>query len=122
MVSRIPADERASGDATEFVRFCYHRRRVAWPELYDEMCAVASRGTFRGWGQAELAEHGIGFSLFQTAALAELVGRVVAEERTLQVREVVIVSQEGPVEPAEPMSEHTAAEIAALRLVGAAAG
>ena len=28
------------------------RRRVGWPELYDEMCAVASRGLFRGYGDA----------------------------------------------------------------------
>jgi hypothetical protein len=122
MLSRIPADERDSAEATDFVRFCYHRRRVAWPELYDEMCAVASRGTFRGWGQTELSEHGIGFSLFETAALAALVGRVVAEERTRQVRPVVILAEEGQSEPLESAGEPTPAEIAALRLVGAAAG
>jgi hypothetical protein len=53
---------------------------VGWPELYDEMCQVASRGTFRGWGPGELAEHGIGFSLFQTQALAHLVSRVLEAE------------------------------------------
>ena len=122
MVSRILADERDSADAAEFVRFCYHRRRVAWPELYDEMCSVASRGTFRGGGPAELADHGIGFSLFETAALAALVARVVAEERTRQVRPVVIVAEDGPAEPADSGGDPTPAEIAALRLVGAAAG
>ena len=37
-------------EALEFVRFCYRRRRVAWPALYDEMSAVAARGAFRGMG------------------------------------------------------------------------
>lgn len=81
MVSPTPAPAIPSGDAVEFVRFCYRRRRVGWPELYDEMCAVGSRGLFRGWGVADLAEHGIGFSLFAMPALATLVGQVVAEEQ-----------------------------------------
>jgi hypothetical protein len=76
------ADTCPSPEAEAFVRFCYERRRVSWPELYDEMCAVATRGLFRGMGHAELADVGIGFSLFQSASLAQLVTAVVAEERT----------------------------------------
>src|SRR5674476_622245 len=45
-------------EASEFVRFCRDRRRVGWPELYDEMWAVASRRLFRGYGFAELPELG----------------------------------------------------------------
>jgi hypothetical protein len=75
------ADTRLTPDAAEFVRFCYRRRTVGWPELYDEMCAVASRGLFRGWGPSDLAEHGIGFGLFELPALAGLAGRIVAEEQ-----------------------------------------
>lgn len=67
-------------DAADFIRFCYRRRRVGWPELYDEMCAVAGRGLYRGYGAEELAELGIGFGLFQMPALAGLVARVVAED------------------------------------------
>jgi hypothetical protein len=74
------AESRLTPEAAEFVRFCYGRRRVGWPELYDEMCAVASRGLFRGWGPDDLAEHGIGFGLFELPALAALVAKVVAEE------------------------------------------
>ena len=70
-----------SADAVEFVRFCYRRRRVGWPELYDEMCAVASRGLYRGWGKDELAAQGIGFSLFELNGLAALVSRVQTEEQ-----------------------------------------
>jgi hypothetical protein len=69
-----------SPDAVEFVRFCYRRRRVGWPELYDEMCAVASRGLFRGWGSEELGAEGIAFGLFEMPSLAALVHHVIAEE------------------------------------------
>jgi hypothetical protein len=65
----------------EFVRFCYHRRRVGWPELYDEMCAVAARGTFRGWGFAELADQGICFTLADLPGLAAVAAEISREER-----------------------------------------
>jgi hypothetical protein len=81
MVAR-PAPARAlTADAVEFVRFCYSRRKVGWPELYDEMCSVAGRGLFRGWGPDELAEHGIGFGLSEMANLASEVCQIVAEDR-----------------------------------------
>src|SRR5664280_3730159 len=67
-------------EASEFVRFCRDRRRVGWPELYDEMWAVASRRLFRGYGFAELGEPGIGFSLFETTRLAATVAAVIADE------------------------------------------
>jgi hypothetical protein len=70
-----------SPEAEAFVRFCYQRRRVGWPELYDEMCAVATRGLYRGMGHDALAEIGVGFSLFETPKLAQVVARVVAEEQ-----------------------------------------
>ena len=68
-------------EAIEFVRFCYRRRKVGWPELYDEMCAVASRGLFRGWGPDELEAHGIGFGLFEMPRLAARVTEIVTEDR-----------------------------------------
>ena len=55
------------------MRFCYQRRRVGWPELYDEMCAVATRGLYRGMGTDALAEIGVGFSLFETPSSRQLV-------------------------------------------------
>ena len=45
------------------MRFCYRRRAVAWPELYDEMCAVAARGDYRGLGYEQLEDLGIRFAL-----------------------------------------------------------
>ena len=81
MVAR-PAHQRVfTAEAVEFIRFCYARRRVGWPELYDEMCAVASRGLFRGWGPEELAEAGVKFGLFEMPRLAATVSEVVAEDR-----------------------------------------
>jgi len=79
----LPADTACATtpEAEAFVRFCYQRRRVGWPELYDEMCAVATRGLFRGMGNDALAEIGIGFSLFETPRLAALVTRVAGEEQ-----------------------------------------
>ncbi len=76
--SRVP--DAPDPDAMAFVRFCRGRRRVAWPELYDEMWAVASRGLFRGWGFGELEGRGIGFGLFQMRGLAALVAQVIDEE------------------------------------------
>ncbi|MEO7663788.1 MAG: hypothetical protein ABIV26_01575 [Candidatus Limnocylindrales bacterium] len=70
-----------SPEAVEFVKFCYQRRKVGWPELYDEMCGVAGRGLFRGWGADDLAQNGIGFSLFEMPALAALVTEIVTEDR-----------------------------------------
>ncbi|HEX5825492.1 MAG TPA: hypothetical protein VFY18_13620 [Candidatus Limnocylindrales bacterium] len=71
---------RSDPEAIAFVRFCYRRRRVGWPELYDEMCAVAGRGLYQGFGPEELSAIGIGFGLFQMPGLAVLVSRVVAED------------------------------------------
>jgi hypothetical protein len=68
-------------ETLEFVRFCYRRRHVSWPALYDEMCAVAARGAFRGLGYCELIEHGISFSLLDLPRLSTLTERVIAEER-----------------------------------------
>jgi len=81
MESRTASPNPPDPDAIEFVRFCYRRRRVGWPELYDEMCAVASRGLFRGLGPDDLAGLGIGFSLFDMPALAGLAAGVISEEQ-----------------------------------------
>lgn len=66
--------------ARDFVRFCYRRRAVSWPELYDEMCAVAARGEYRGMDYEQLERAGIRFALAALPGLADLVARVIAEE------------------------------------------
>jgi hypothetical protein len=84
-------------EAEAFVRFCYQRRRTGWPELYDEMCAVAARGLFRGMSTDALAEIGVGFSLFETPRLAALVTRVAAEEQAARrAARVAAMEQQRP--------------------------
>ena len=81
MVARSATAHVVTADAVEFIRFCYARRRVGWPELYDEMCAVASRGLFRGWGPDDLESQGITFGLLEMANLSTTVAEIVAEDR-----------------------------------------
>ena len=89
MDSRSAAARPAHPDAIEFVRFCYRRKHVGWPELYDEMCAVSNRGTFRGLDVDALAGIGIGLCLSDMPGLAAIVAQVVAEEQ--QARRPVAV-------------------------------
>ena len=86
-------------EAVEFVRFCYHRRRVGWPELYDEMCAVAGRGLFRGFSADDLMSRGVGFSLFDMPALAALATRIVSEEQALRRPVSVVITDAVPAGP-----------------------
>jgi hypothetical protein len=65
-------------DVADFIRFCHRRRRVGWPDLYDEMCAVASRREFNGWGYEQLAERGVTFALTEMPRLAAWVRTVLA--------------------------------------------
>jgi hypothetical protein len=104
MDSRNAASGTTDPDAVEFVRFCYRRRRVGWPELYDEMCAVAGRGLFRGYDADDLAGLGIGFSLFGMPALAVLASRIVAEEQALRRPVAVMIEVDVAVAP-EPKLE-----------------
>jgi hypothetical protein len=65
-------------DVAEFIRHCYRRRKAGWPELYDEMCAVASRREFHGWGHEQLAARGVTFCLADMPRLAGWVRAVIA--------------------------------------------
>jgi hypothetical protein len=58
--------------AREFVSFCLERRGFQWPELYDEMCRVASYRLFKGMGYRELNDHGVSLSLSNIGRLASL--------------------------------------------------
>jgi hypothetical protein len=107
MLPAGPAPCPTTPEAEAFIRFCYQRRRVGWPELYDEMCAVASRGLFRGMGVADLAEIGIGFSLFETPRLAEAVTRIAAEEQAARR-----AARAAAIEAARLDEEHTSAVLA----------
>jgi len=103
MVARPATAHAFTADAGEFVRFCYARRRVGWPELYDEMCAVASRGLFRGWGHDELEAHGIGFGLFEMPQLAARVTEIVTEDRA-RAKAATVAAAAGARTPASALA------------------
>jgi hypothetical protein len=96
MTPRTAATRVPDRDAADFIRFCYRRRRVGWPELYDEMCAVAARGLFRGLGVEDLATHGIGFGLSEMPALASMSAGIVAEEQALRRPVTVVITPNEP--------------------------
>ena len=97
MDSRRHNEDSGGGEAAlDFVRFCHRRRRVGWPELYDEMCRVASRGLYHGWGFGELAEHGIAFGLVEMPRLAGLVADVVSQDAERRPRLLIGVMAPGP--------------------------
>ena len=98
MDSRRRTEDTSQADgALDFVRFCHRRKRVGWPELYDEMCHVAARGLYHGWGFGELAEHGIAFGLAEMPRLAGLVAEVANREAERRPRLVVGVMEPEPV-------------------------
>ena len=72
-----PADQPPP-DVAEFIRFCHDRKHVGWPELYDEMCAVAARREFNGWDHEQFAARGLTFSLFEMPRLSAWVRAVLA--------------------------------------------
>jgi len=110
MDPRTAASPQPDPEAVEFIRFCYQRRRVGWPELYDEMCAVAARGLYRGYGSDDLAGFGIGFSLFEMPSLAAMSACVVAEEQarrrpvSVTIRADVALLAADPAEAAEAVA------------------
>jgi len=77
MPGELPADPPPP-DVAEFILFCHHRKRVGWPELYDEMCAVAARREFNGWDHDQFAARGLTFSLFEMTRLSGWVRTVLA--------------------------------------------
>lgn len=75
-----PSEEPPSADLTAFIRYCHRRNGATWPELYDEMCAVAGRREYRGWDHAELAARGLSFTLLEMPRLAGWVRAVLAAD------------------------------------------
>jgi len=110
MEPRTAASQQPDPEAVEFIRFCYQRRRVGWPELYDEMCAVAARGLYRGYGSDDLAGFGIGFTLFEMPSLAAMSRVVVAEEQARRRPVSVTIRPEVPAPVAAVAAASTVAD------------
>ncbi|HEX4743978.1 MAG TPA: hypothetical protein VFW12_04835 [Candidatus Limnocylindria bacterium] len=75
------AEERIAELAIDFITFCFARRSVEWPLLYDEMCFVAGNRLFKGLGYAELKEAGLDLTLGGMGRTSRL-----ANEVTKQIR------------------------------------
>ena len=126
-----PATDEGEPAAIDFVRFCYRRRRVGWPELYDEMCAVAGRGLYHGYSVDDLGAIGVGLTLFEMPAMAAIAHQVVAEDQDRRRRSAHAIraahaervedaaADEAPV--GEPISVDVTAAEPPPRLVPAAA-
>ncbi len=89
--AEVPVGAAGLGEVPEevvaFIRYCYQRRRIGWPELYDEMCGVAARAEFRDMDYERLETLGVRFSLQEMGRLAALAQHVVADERRRRVAE-----------------------------------
>lgn len=82
------AEERIAALAIEFIAFCFQRRSVEWPQLYDEMCYVAGNRLYKGLGYEELREAGLDFTLSGLARTS----RVTAEVTRSMRREAALAS------------------------------
>ena len=82
------AEERIAALAIEFIAFCFQRRSVEWPQLYDEMCYVAGNRLYKGLGYEELREAGLDFTLSGLARTS----RVAAEVTRSMRRETALAS------------------------------
>jgi len=67
--------------AVDFVSFCFARRAVDWPLLYDEMCYVASNRLYRGLGYAELRDAGLDLTLGGMVRTSRVANEVTREMR-----------------------------------------
>lgn len=90
-------DDAPPPEIAAFIRFCYARRRVGWPEMYDVMCSVAARREFHGWDHEHLAARGVTFALPEMPRLAAWVRGVLAGQAD--------TADEGDQLPAEKFEE-----------------
>ena len=119
-IAENPATDEGEPEALDFVRFCYRRRRVGWPELYDEMCAVAGRGLYHGYSVDDLNGIGVGLTLFDLPPLAAIVHRVVAEdhERRRRSAHAIRMAHAERVEASEGTDETDATQTQPLAVAG----
>ena len=75
-------DDRIAQLAIDFISFCFARRKVEWPLLYDEMCYVASNKLYRGLGYLELREAGLDLTLGGLVRTSRIANEVTREMRT----------------------------------------
>jgi len=69
----------------DFVLFCFERRPVPWPTLYDEMCYVAGHRLYRDMGYDELRQAGLDFTLVGLPRIARLAQEVCGATRVVAI-------------------------------------
>ena len=74
-------EDRIGRLAIDFVSFCFSRRSVEWPLLYDEMCYVASHRLYRGMGYEELRDAGLDLTLGGLVRTSRIANEVTREMR-----------------------------------------
>jgi hypothetical protein len=74
-------EDRIAQVAFDFISFCFARRAVEWPLLYDEMCYVASNRIYRGLGYVELREVGLDLTLGGLVRTSRIANEVTREIR-----------------------------------------
>jgi hypothetical protein len=75
------AEDRIAQVAIGFISFCFSRRSVEWPFLYDEMCYVASNRLYRGMGYEELREAGLDLTLGGLVRTSWIANEVIRQMR-----------------------------------------
>ena len=75
------SDDRIAEVAIDFIAFCFKRRSVPWPQLYDEMCFVAGNRLYRGLGYEELREAGLDLTLVGIPRTSRIANEVTREMR-----------------------------------------
>ncbi|MGH2500119.1 MAG: hypothetical protein ACRDF0_08545 [Candidatus Limnocylindria bacterium] len=75
------SEERIADVAIEFIVFCFRRRAVEWPLLYDEMCNVAGTRLYKGLGYEELKGAGLDFTLAGLARTSRITSEVTRRMR-----------------------------------------
>lgn len=75
------AEERIAALAVEFITFCFNRRAVGWPQIYDEMCYVAGNRLYKGLGYEELRAAGLDFTLSGLARTSRVTAEVTRSMR-----------------------------------------
>ena len=80
-VGQRVTEERIAALAIEFIAFCFRRRAVEWPQLYDEMCYVAGNRLYKGLGYDELREAGLDFTLSGLARTSRVTAEVTRSMR-----------------------------------------
>ncbi len=74
--ARGVTDERVARVAIDFIVYCFARRSVEWPQLYDEMCFVAGNRLFKGLGYEELRDAGLDLTLGGMSRTSRLASEV----------------------------------------------